>query len=95
MFFYPNGKMVRYATDAGSTILSHGEWVITNKWIDSEGNIWYTLTKKRDYQNFWTYTLAQLSNFGKTVEFAESLMDYPKEISPNDPYTRYSIYYRQ
>jgi hypothetical protein len=93
--FHPDGKSEGYPIDTEIHAHWYGEFIITNKWIDSEGIIWYTINLKRDYYKNWTYSLVKISNFGKTVEFADSPNDYPKEINPDDRYTRYSIYYRQ
>ena len=93
--FHPDGKSEGYPITTETHANWYGEFIINNKWIDSEGNIWYTINLKRDHYKNWTYSLVKISNFGKTVEFSDSANDYPKEINSNDPYTKYTIYYRQ
>ena len=92
---HPNGKTEDFSTDTSNTVYESAELVITNKWTDSKGNIWYTYIGKGTDAKFWRYYLVRISNSGKTWESADSPNDYPKEIDPNNPYTRYAIYYRQ
>ncbi len=91
----PNGKMEWYYIVAETTAVYSGEFVITNKWTDSKGNIWYSIIWKSDDSKYWTYALGKISNSGKTLEYVKSPNDYPKEIDPNDPRAYYRIYYRQ
>jgi hypothetical protein len=88
---HPNGKLEWYAIGTEKTTTYYGEFVIINKWTDSKGNIWYSITWKGDYEKFWTYVLAKISNSGKTLEYVDSPNDYPKEIDPNDPRAYYRI----
>jgi len=69
-----------------------GEFVITNKWIDSKGNIWYTIIFKFYVQ--YNYGLLKISNSGKTLEYAFG-NEYPKKIDPSDIHSVYLIFYRQ
>ena len=70
-----------------------GEFVITNKWFDSKGNIWYTMSEEIPLYMIRYYSLYKISNSGKTLQLIFNTRDYPTEIDPED--TRYSIYYRQ
>ena len=92
--FHPNGKSEWYRTIAG-TSFAPGEYVITNKWIDSTGNIWYTLI--REWGDIGEvsgrrYVLAKISDSGKMLELSVNNDDYPKEINS---YGEYHILYRQ
>ena len=91
---HTNGKAEWYPTIT-STVFEPREFIITNKWTDSTGNIWYTLIYE------WgdigeisgrEYVLAKISDSGKTLEISGSNSDYPKEI---DPSAEYHIVYRQ
>ncbi len=91
---HPSGKMELYPTIT-STSFGHVEFVITNKWIDSTGDIWYTLIldwgETFDFDP--DYVLCKISDSGKTLELSWTNSDYPKEIDPK--YTEYHILYRQ
>ena len=90
--FHPNGRMEIYGADTGPAVDMKGEFVITNKWIDSKGNIWYTIIIKIRVQS--EYGLLKISNSGMTLELAHG-NDYPKEINPGDVHSVYRIFYRQ
>ena len=90
--FHPNGKMEGYGADTGPAFSEKGEFVITNKWTDFKGNIWYTIIFKFSVQ--YNYGLLKISNSGKTLEFAFG-NEYPKEIDPSDIHSVYLILYRQ
>jgi len=91
--FHPNEKLESYSATT-DRVADHGAFVITNKWADSKGNIWYTIIQKFP---FWgigriEYCFAKISNSGKTMEFTWNHGDYPTEIDPG--YSRYTIFYR-
>ena len=90
---HPNGKMEWYHIIT-STSFTTVEIVITNKWIDSTGDIWYTfiLDWGELYSPYYDYFLCKISDSGKTLELVVSNSDYPKEI---DPSAEYHILYRQ
>ena len=90
--FHPNGKVELYSeTTAISS--TYGEFVITNKWADSKGNIWFSYYEERPLTNDWYYILNKISNSGKTLEQAWAMRDYPTEIDTE--HVRYAIYTRQ
>ena len=92
---HPNGKAELYNVDNDTRISLYAEFVITNKWTDSDGNIWYTLIGKVGKKEDWFYELNKISNSGKTLENALSLDDYPQVIDQKDPRYSYQIRYRQ
>ncbi len=89
---HPNGQMELYPTIT-STSFGHVEFVITNKWIDSTGNIWYTLIYGAGEIAGQDYGLCKISDSGKILEMSFNRADYPKEIGPS--HTEYHIVYRQ
>jgi hypothetical protein len=94
MVFYHNGIIEYFFSDipkSGNT----GEFVITNKWTDSKGNIWYTLISIVESEKLILYMLTKISNSGKTLEVDWTMNDYPEIINPNDLTSSYRIYYRQ
>ncbi len=89
--FNPNGIMDTYTT---STAPKPGplkiKFFITNKWTESKGTIWYTFIYY--FAEEEVYSLAKISNSGKTLEWFMST-DYPKEMDPES--TQYFFYTRQ
>lgn len=68
-----------------------GKYTITDKWTDSEGNIWYKTEVTFPFQK--GYRLDKISNYGKTWESVISYSKYPTEINPED--ADYYIYRRE
>jgi hypothetical protein len=92
---HPNGEAEFYHLDSNSN-WEDVDFVITNKWTDSGGNVLYTIiTRCECNPNSREYRLVKISNSGKTLEWSYSNNDYPKEIDQNDVYSVYEIYYRQ
>ena len=89
---HPNGKMEVYDTITSIPFFPV-EFDITNKWIDSTGDIWYTLILDVGEISGRRYVLAKISDPGKTLELSQTNSDYLKEIDPK--YTEYHIVYRQ
>ena len=72
------------------------QYTITDKWKDSDGNIWYKIIGKykTEYLEQTRYELDKISNSsGLTWEYIGSADDYPAKIDPN--HSDYHIYYRQ
>lgn len=77
-----------------------GECTITDKWTDSEGNIWY---KYVDTLSFYAgikrttprYCLAKIDKSGNILERVVSGIDYPAELGPDVLLYTYTIHYRQ
>ena len=90
---WPNGKMDWYNRETDTLVVLPTVFAITNKWIDSEENIWYTLICKIGAED-WDYRLVKISDSGKTLECAYSPDDYPKVIDIQDSRYRYEIRYR-
>ena len=90
--FHPNGIMEGYGAATGPAASDEAEFVITNKWTDSKGNIWYTIIFKWYVQ--YEYGLLKITNSGKTLEFAYG-NEYPKEIDSSDIHSVYLILCRQ
>ena len=96
----PDGTFAGYNNDFDPKPLLIGKAIITNKWIDSEGNVWfqeefyigtYFEGKKISY-----YYLTRVSNSGRIIEFISnpgSVGEYPTEIDPANRW--YQILYRQ
>ncbi len=88
--YNPNGKIDSYPSiDATRSLVQ--EFVITNRWTDSDGNVLYTCRIR--FEDNWQYILFKLSNSGKTLESIFSVNDYPFEIDSSN--ANYRIRYRQ
>ena len=95
--FSSDGKIKFYRYESSQSPEFVGTYNITEKWTDSEGNIWYKMkaTGKsiRYGDNAGWYLLARISDSGKTLEYVYHPVDYHKKLDPNHP--SYRIIYRQ
>ena len=89
---HTNGKSVWYPVITNKSFWS-AEFVITNKWTDSTGYVWYTLIRDAGEITGQDYGLCKISDSGKILEMSFNRADYPKEIDPS--HTEYHIVYRQ
>jgi hypothetical protein len=96
-----NGTYEIYGLSNITRWLIQGEYTITDKWTDSDGNVWYKyMVTKLWYQTGVTrtdplYGLAKISNSGRTLERVYSGIDYPRELSQVILEYTYQIHYRQ
>jgi hypothetical protein len=65
---------------------------ITDRWTDSEGNIFYKTIHAPIAGEKW-YELWKLSNSGTVWELVWDVFEYPTDINPNN--SGYLIYYQQ
>ena len=82
----PDGTSLSYGTE-DSTLGRPGKFSITDKWSDSEGNVWYkySYTFKMGGYSETRYQLVRISNSGKTRESVYSRAECPKELDSNHP----------
>ena len=95
----PDGALEGYTTSNSKKIKETGEFIITDKWTDSEGNIWYKYMKNTleigAIKNPHTYYF--LLKIHKDLDIAEELwssIDYPTEFDPDNVRHNYLVYYR-
>ena len=77
-----------------------GDFVVNDKWIDSEGNICYKYYAsypvrgghKYGGEGYW---LTRITDSGKTLESVYSAIEYPEQISSNSLKHTYVIFYRE
>jgi hypothetical protein len=70
----------------------YGKYLITGKWNDAQGNIWYKYTQVHSYTGEG-YLLLRISNSGNTLEYVKDHEAYPKKIDPKA--TLYRKYARE
>jgi len=101
-----DGTIQLYANDNTSRVAAIHLYIITDKWSDSENNIWYkaiiterakkeTIGKSSMSSKEPIYVLVKISNSGKTLETLKYSVDYPTEFDPDEVRYRYEILYRQ
>ena len=95
-----DGTIQLYTIDNSTRVNMENKYIITDKWYDSAGNIWYKaiITERASSAVKTTnpiYTLAKISNAGKILETVKSGYDYPTELDPDTLLYNYEILYRQ
>ena len=89
-----DGTYDGYADTSYTSRTSFGEIIsIDEKWIDSEGNIWYKATTKSLVTHRQNYELGKIYSSGNVWELTTLSYEHPNELDPN--HGRYRIYYRQ
>ena len=92
----PDGIWKRFRNRCDLATPFTGTFTLTDKWTDSEGNIWYKQVwiYKTTYRTLETiYEIVRISNSGKTLELIFSEYDFPKGMTVDHPY--YRIFYRK
>jgi hypothetical protein len=87
----PDGMFEGY-NNAQGTEFWKAKITITDRWTDSEGNIFYKLIHDPVVDEK-LYELWKLSNSGTVCELVWDSIEYPTDINPDD--SGYQIYYRQ
>ena len=95
-----DGTIQLYPTDHSTRVYENDKYTITDKWTDSEGNIWYKaiITYRTSAAVDTTnpvYVLARISNGGKILETVKNGYEYPTELDPDTLLYNYEILYRQ
>jgi beta-lactamase regulating signal transducer with metallopeptidase domain len=89
-------EIFAHETDERPTV--RGTMVLTDKWTDTEGNIWYKLYFRENMESYFVrFQLARISENGKVWEFVHSTADFPAEddLISKRKGKKYHIYYRQ
>ena len=87
----PDGMYEGYP-NAQDTEFKFGLLTITDRWIDSEGNIFYKALADNLLGTI-KYELWKLSKSGTVFEYVWDNLEYPTDINPDGP--GYRIIYRQ
>jgi len=90
--FKPDGTIASSIYAESRVLMWDTKLQITDKWKDSEGNIWY--------KGHWVansgeegYSLYKISNSGKTFEFIFDNNECPTKITTD--HSNYRVYYRK
>ena len=84
----PDGTEEHFGT--GTTKKPHriGRYLITRKWSDPQGDIWYKSHWVRGSTIGEGFSLIKISNSGKTLEYVFDTREYPTKIDPEHDYYR-------
>jgi hypothetical protein len=96
----PDGTLDAYSLSNSERPIGVSEYTITDKWTDSEGNIWYKIVEtffdQKVMQNPDTYySLSKIDKTGNTLEELWSSIDYPPKFELDNLRYSYYIRYRQ
>ena len=88
LVFNQDGTVSSYISTTTKTMRWMGSFEITEKWTDTDGNIWYKLssTIKGTYSSEPFYWTVRISSSGKTLEYGFSGSDYPNEKDLKNSY---------
>ena len=106
----PDGKMEFFKTEVApwepEIEVSEGEWMacdfhtytIEDKWVDSDGNVWYKVAAQvGGYEKIEStaYLLMKISDSNTVLEYMVGRIDYHEGLDPTAVKYVYRIYYRQ
>ena len=94
--YYPDltWEFYHHITDTGKDYW--GKSIILDKWLDSEGNVWYRMHWESLTVRAKGYHMGKISNSGNTLEATWASESYPiEEWEPDRFEYNYFIYYRQ
>ena len=92
VIFNPDGKFEKFRNADSKYPSLEGTYKITEKWTDSEGNIFYKFQQKDQMERDWKY-LCKISESGKILEYVYGNDEYPTEVTPRPGY--YFKYFRE
>jgi hypothetical protein len=92
MIIYKLGEYGHYSSANDNEPMWTGEYLISQKWTDAKGNIWYKYRFKAGMMGSG-FELCKISESGKILEFIYSQWEYPKELDINSE--DYRKYYRK
>ena len=92
--FNSDGTWASYRDTVGEPIWA-GQYSITEKWTDAEGNIWYKIKWHNKWSGGSGFGLIKISDSGETMEAAYEEGDYPVKIDPTKSFWQYGgIHYK-
>ena len=84
-----DGTWASYADIEGRPVWG-GKYTITEKWTDSEKNVWYKTQWINKMEGYSGFGLLKISDSGNTIEQQFSLVDYPSKIEPDKGFWEYA-----
>ena len=86
MFIIKLGKEEAYSSVNDTEPMFTSESLISHKWTDAKGNIWYKYRYRGNLEG--GFVLSRISESGKIMEFVFSQWEYPTEIDISSEYYR-------
>jgi beta-lactamase regulating signal transducer with metallopeptidase domain len=91
-----DGTWETYATDIVEQRSCYGNATLIDSWTDSEGVVWYRVSKIWKCLDERQYEYGKISSSGNTLEYLYRLgPNEVKKWDPDDPSYEYRIFYRQ
>ena len=87
MAIFKLGENEYYSSVKDKEPMFTAEFLISHKWTDAKGNIWYKAKWKAGMMGSG-FSLIKISESGKTFESNHSQWEHPKEIDINSEYYR-------
>jgi hypothetical protein len=72
-----------------------GKYTITEKWTDSEKNVWYKIKWVNTMTAYEGFGLLKISDSGNTIEQQFAVGDYPSKIDPSKGFWEYAGIHRR
>jgi hypothetical protein len=83
IIIYPDGKTELYnSATAEKAFIYMFRYLITRKWSDPEGDIWYKYHWVGNWVGGEGFSFIKISNSGKTREKVYEYLEYPTKIYP-------------
>jgi hypothetical protein len=96
LIYYPDGRWETFVRVPNTLHDNWGKDIILDKWLDSEGNIWYRAHWESSYFTSKGYAMGKISNSGNTLEVIWASESFPiEEWEPDRFEYTYQIHYRQ
>ena len=93
----PDGTWDEYSLTYSDRPIYKGEYIITDKWTDSDGYIFYksiiTRIDKESHRPY--YVMSKIDKTGNVYEDLWSTIQMPTEFEQDDMLYNHRIYYRQ
>jgi hypothetical protein len=92
----PDGTQEIYNMSTSTTVSHQHKYTITDMWIDSKGDIWYTSNWKDLFHGTTGNEMGKINDSGNTWEYLSAGEEHPiEEWEPDRFEYIYKIYYRQ
>ena len=94
--FNPDGSFAFYSKLSSKSARWKGTYMISEKWTDNEGKMWFKIFWQDTIDRINGYGLICVDQSGNTMEAAHSSWYYPKKIDRKLPFWNYAgIHHRR